>query len=115
MGILKDFKSAFGPRVDDPEDRKKLGREISPIYYITSNMPPTLIIHGNEDKLVPIQQSETFVAKAREMGDTAKLVVKEGKGHGWPDWPTDIKICADWFDEYLRGIKPDSGPSKDKP
>lgn len=116
VGLLKAFKPAFGPRADDAEDREKLGREISPIYYITSNMPPTLIIHGNADPIVPIQQSETFVAKARAMGDTAKLVVKEGKGHGWPEWPTvDMKTCADWFDQYLRGIKPDNSKSKDKP
>jgi acetyl esterase/lipase len=116
VGILKGFKSAFGQRVDDPEDRKKLGREISPIYYITSNMPPTLIIHGNADPLVPIQQSESFVKKAREAGATAKLVVKEGKGHGWAEWPTvDMKTCADWFDEYLRGIKPAHPAWKDQP
>jgi len=116
VGILKDFKPAFGPRVDNPEGRKKLGREISPIYYITSNMPPTLIIHGNADNLVPIQQSETFVAKAHAMGDTAVLVVKAGKGHGWPEWPTvDMKTCADWFDQYLRNLKPANPAWKDQP
>jgi len=116
VGLLKAFKPAFGPRVDNDEDRKKLGREVSPIYYITSNMPPTLIIHGNADNLVPIQQSETFVAKARAMGDTATLVVKEGKGHGWPEWPTvDMKTCADWFDQYLRNLKPANPAWKDQP
>src|SRR6266540_3631968 len=52
VGILKDFKAAFGPRSDTPEERQKLGKEISPVYFITSNMPPTLIIHGDADKLV---------------------------------------------------------------
>jgi len=116
FGILKGFKAAFGPRADDPEDRKKLGREISPIYFITSNMPPTLILHGDNDKLVPIQQSQSFVAKARETGATAKLVVKEGQGHGWlVDLPGDFEMIADWFDLYLRGIKNDNPRLKDKP
>lgn len=105
VGILKDFKPAFGPQSDTPEGRQKLGREISPIYYVTSNMPPTLIIHGNADPLVPIQQSESFVERAKEVGATAKLIVKEGKSHGWPNWQADIVFCADWFDRYLRGIK----------
>ncbi len=105
VGTLKDFKPAFGPRSDTPEERQKLGKEISPIYFITSNLSPTLIIHGDADKLVPIQQAESFVAKAKEAGVKAKLVVKEGKAHGWPDIATDLPTLADWFDEHLRGIK----------
>jgi acetyl esterase/lipase len=116
FGILKGFKPAFGPRADEPVERKKLGREISPIYFITSNMPPTLILHGNKDTLVPIQQSETFVAKAREAGATAKLVVKEGQGHGWlVAFPNDLEMFADWFDQYLRGIKNENPRLKDSP
>lgn len=114
--VLKEFRPAFGPRLNDPEDRQKLGREISPIYYIASNMPPTLILHGDADKLVPIQQSESFVAKARAAGATAKLVVKMGQGHGWfVDLPSDLDMFADWFDEYLRGIKNENPRLKAKP
>ncbi|MBI2926640.1 MAG: alpha/beta hydrolase [Verrucomicrobia bacterium] len=105
VGILKDFKPAFGPRSDTPEERQKLGKEISPVYFITSNLPPTLIIHGDADKLVPIQQAESFIAKAKEAGVNAKLVVKEGKAHGWPDIAADLPTLADWFDEHLRGIQ----------
>ena len=72
-GILKDFKPAFGPQAETPEGRQKLGREISPIYFVSSNMPPTLIIHGNADPLVPIQQSESFVKRSQEAGATAEL------------------------------------------
>jgi acetyl esterase/lipase len=105
VGTLKDFKPAFGPRADTPESRQALGKEISPIYFVSSNMPPTLIIHGDADKLVPIQQAESFVKHAREAGATAKLIVKEGKAHGWPDMAADLPTLADWFDEHLRGIK----------
>ena len=37
-------------------------------------MPPTLIIHGNADPLVPIQQAESFVKRSREAGATAELI-----------------------------------------
>ena len=105
FGILKGFKAAFGPRADDAEERKKLGHEISPIYFVTSNMPPTLIIHGDADKLVPIQQAETFLERAKEDGVKTKLVVKKGEAHGWKDWISDFALFTDWFDENLRGIK----------
>ena len=107
FGILKGFKAAFGPESDTEEGRKKLGREISPFYNVSSNTPPTLIIHGAADKLVPIQQSEIFINRAKEMGVDAKLDVREGKEHGWPGWiENDMQVCADWFDAHLRGIKP---------
>jgi acetyl esterase/lipase len=103
VGTLKDYKAAFGPRSDTAEERQKLGREISPIYYVHSNMPPVLIIHGDADTLVPIYQAERFTERCKEVGVTANLVVREGKGHGWPDLGRDMEILADWFDEYLLG------------
>ena len=106
VGVLKSFKPAFGPRSDTEEGRQKLGREISPIYFVHSNMPPMLIIHGDADKLVPIYQAQMFVERCQSVGSTAKLVVREGKGHGWPDFSKDMELCADWFDQYLRGLKP---------
>jgi acetyl esterase/lipase len=106
IGILREFRPAFGPRAEQPEERLKYGREISPLYFITSNMPPTLIIHGDADKLVPIQQAESFVEKARQSGAVAKLIVKPGHAHGWPEMLQDINLLADWFDEHLRGLKP---------
>ncbi|WCJ59735.1 alpha/beta hydrolase [Fontisphaera persica] len=105
IGILREFRPAFGPRSDQPQERLKYGREISPIYFITSNLPPTLIIHGDADKLVPIQQAESFVEKAREAGAKAKLIVRPGRGHGWVDMLQDVQLLADWFDEHLRGLK----------
>jgi acetyl esterase/lipase len=116
VGMLKVFKPVFGPRADNPADYKVLAREISPIYYVTSNMPPTLIISGDADEVVPIQQPETFVEKAHEVGAIARLVVKPGLGHHWlPAFIDEFKTCADWFDEYLRGIKPDNAKLKDQP
>lgn len=108
VGPLAAFKGAFGPRSDTAESRQILGKEISPLNFVKGSMPPTLIIHGDADKLVPIQQAEIFVKKAKESGATAKLIVREGKDHGWAEIPADLVIFADWFDQYLRGIEPKS-------
>ena len=102
VGVLKDFKGAFGPRSDTAEERQKLGKEISPIYYVQKSMAPTLIIHGDADKLVPIQQAEIFVNKSKEAGAVAKLVTKPGAAHGWAGMEADWKAIADWFDEHLK-------------
>jgi acetyl esterase/lipase len=105
VGTLKNFKAAFGSRADTEEGRRALGREISPIYFTSAKTAPTLIIHGDADKLVPYQQAESFVKKATEAGATAKLINRPGKVHGWPEMVTDLQLFADWFDLHLRGIK----------
>ncbi len=121
MNTMAPLKAAFGPRSDTAADRLVYGREISPAYFVTANLPPVVIIHGDLDPTVPIQQSELFIKKAQEAGATLpKLVIRHGKAHGWKDfWDSeeDIKVFTDWFDRYLRGL-PDSGtdsPSKPSP
>lgn len=114
VGTLKGFKSGFGPRSDTAEGRQELGREISPIYFVHSNTPPILIIHGDADKLVPIYQAEQFVKRCKELGVEAKLVVREGKQHGWAGIEKDLPVFADWFDQHLRAVKP-ATPARQTP
>jgi len=106
VGVLKAFKPAFGPLADTAEGRKELGRAISPIYFVHSNMPPILIIHGDADQLVPIYQSRTFVKRCEEVGSPVKLITREGKVHGWAGMDKDMEIFADWFDAHLLAQKP---------
>jgi len=102
IGRLKNFKAAFGGDMPDVEKRREFGREISPIYFVRSNQPPVLILHGDADKLVPLRQAQTFVEKSRQAGAIARLDVREGKLHGWAGMDKDMGIFADWFDEHLR-------------
>lgn len=105
-GPLAPLQVAFGPLALTPEGRESLGREISPIYFITAKLPPTLIIHGDADTVVPLQQSESFVKRAADAGAPhVNLIIRAGKGHGWGDfWKSteDITAFADWFDRHLR-------------
>lgn len=105
VGTLEKFGPAFGPRRLDPQQRAVLGAEISPLYYVTSNTSPTLIIHGDADKLVPMYQARQFLEKCANVHVPTKLVVREGKEHGWAGIEKDVDILADWFDHHLRGQK----------
>ena len=69
--------------ITDDQRLREITRQISPITFVTPDDPPTLIIHGDEDTLVPLQQSEVIVDKFKKTGVEAKLVVKKGAGHGW--------------------------------
>lgn len=104
VGVLKEFKPAFGPRSDTEEGRRVYGKEISPLYFVTDRVPPTYIVHGDADRLVPIHQAEIFVKRCQEAGATApvRLDRRPGKDHGWPGMETDLVLFADWFDQHLR-------------
>ena len=115
-GILKNFRAAFDFAELDAKthhfvpitDEKKvleIGNDISPINHVSADDPPTLIFHGDADKVVPIQQSQIIVDKLNAAGVKAKLIVKPGAVHGWPDIQPDIEKMADWFDENLPAKK----------
>ena len=110
---LKQFKPPFDFTEIDPEThqfvlitdmekRRRIAREISPVTHATTDDPPTLILHGDADKLVPIQQAQVMIKALEAKGVPAKLVVKTGEGHGWADWMKDMAILGDWFDTYLK-------------
>ncbi|HXT59072.1 MAG TPA: prolyl oligopeptidase family serine peptidase [Pirellulales bacterium] len=111
-GTLQNFVAPFDFNVFDPKTkrferitdearRQEIGKQISPFYHATADDPPTLIIHGDADKLVPIQQAELIIDKLKEAGVPAELVVKTGAMHGGPQFADSFQIIGDWFDKHL--------------
>ncbi len=97
-----DTKTRSYRKVSDAAQRRHLLHLASPISYVNKNSPPTLFIHGDKDEVTPLQQSEVMLAKLREAGVEAKLVVHKDGGHPWPDfWQVDGLQFADWFDKHL--------------
>jgi len=93
------FERMFG-EITDLEAQLK---SISPLYLVTKGSPPLLLIHGDADKAVPLQQSEIMKAKYEEQGAKVKLVVEPGGGHSsWPGIMDDYPSVWDWFDEHLK-------------
>lgn len=93
--------------ITDSQTRVQIERQISPIYSVTSDDPPVLIIHGDADPIVPLQQSEIIIKKLNEAGVPNKLIIKKGGGHGWKykemgDKEVEEKNFVDWFDKYLK-------------
>jgi len=106
-GPPKSFVKAFGPQSTNLAAWKVIGRAMSPIYHVTSNMPPVLIVQGGADTLTPPEQSEWFRDRARESGARVELIVRPGKKHGWLSMLWDIRLFADWFDRHLTRASPD--------
>ncbi len=100
-GPPRSFVKGFGPNATNLAVWKVIGHELSPIFYVNSNLPPTLIYHGDADTLVPLEQSERFQAEAIKFGRTVEVVVHPGGKHGWLSMLWDIRQFGKWFDQYL--------------
>jgi acetyl esterase/lipase len=109
---MAPFMAAFDFRVMDPKTHMferlpnraavaEVEKEISPIYHVTHHSPPTLIIQGDADTLVPMQQSELFVERMKAAHAPMELSIKKGGGHGWLDMKPDMEKMVDWFEKYL--------------
>lgn len=92
----------------------KLYHEASPINHVSSDDPPFLIVHGDADKVVPYEQSESMETALRRAGVTTKLIRVAGVDHfvnsaGWEkvDW---VGMTLDWFDTHLRTSISGSAP-----
>lgn len=111
-GVLAGFKAPFDfnelspqtkrfERITDEERRREIGQQISPANHVSADDAPSLIIHGDADKLVPIQQAELIIEKFKAADVPGELVVKANAGHGWPMLLADLETLADWFDKHL--------------
>ncbi len=97
-----DKKTALFVPVKDPKRLREIMREISPITHVSSKSAPTLMIHGDKDRLVPLQQSEVMAEKLKEAGVPVEVIVRKGAEHGWATLLLDLELLADWFDKHLK-------------
>ena len=65
------------PRLGAPPE------SMSPYHNIRSNLPPSIIFHGEEDPIVPYQQIELFVRAMKNAGNRCELVSYPGQRHGF--------------------------------
>ena len=99
--VWNDTTRTYTP-VTSMEKKMEIAKEISPINHVSADDPPVLIIYGNKDLVVPVQQSETIIAKFKEAKVTCNYIIKDGGGHGWRNREVEEKNFVDWFDKYLK-------------
>jgi acetyl esterase/lipase len=103
---LGDLLFLGGAQGHSEQEIKDRAAQISPARRVTGHPIPFLLIHGDADPLVPLQQSQKMVAALKAAGGSAELIVKKGGGHPWMTIPEEVKIMADWFDLHLPEAKP---------
>jgi len=82
----------------------------SPVTYISPDDSPFLILHGDQDEVVPLAQSEILYERLKSSALPVELVVVKNAGHSFhseankidPDFPALFQMVGDFFDRYLR-------------
>jgi acetyl esterase/lipase len=94
-----ELKDRFSALDFDP----KLADSVSPVLFVTSDDPPTLLIHGDKDDLVKLDQSQRILAEFRKEKVASELIVIEGAGHGFvgKDGERASDALVDWFETHL--------------
>ena len=100
-----DLQGLTGPNDRFPalDFEPEKAKDISPVFFVTKDDPPTLLVHGDKDPLVPLAHSERIHKAFSEAGVASDLVVIEGAPHGFRGEHADIagKALIAWFDEHL--------------
>lgn len=55
--------------------------QASPVTHVTPDAPPFLLIHGDRDMTVPVEQSQLLYDRLVEMNVPAQLVIVRNAGH----------------------------------
>jgi acetyl esterase/lipase len=94
------YSELIGAKLSDKEKTAS----VSPISYVDKNSPPTLILHGTHDALVPYAQSEEFEAAMKKQGAPVWLQKFPGSGHGGAAFgkPSVVLLMKTFFDKYLK-------------
>ena len=100
LGLDADADAVGGEPHSQPDSREsrllgaavtdvpELARAASPLTHARADAPPTLLMHGDADRMVPAQQSIRLAEALRRAGARVELEIVPGAGHMWTD-------CAD--------------------
>jgi len=107
-----DHLSADSPEgrlVGGPLDREPFrtrALEASPLRYVRPGAPPFLIMHGDLDRVIPLEQSASLHQALFENGVESSFEKVEGAGHGFKVRPVELRrlvsTAVAFFERHLK-------------
>jgi acetyl esterase/lipase len=83
-----------------PDVIPEVARLASPVFHVDAGDPPLLLMHGDQDPQMPIEQSRELAAAYQRAGRPVEFHVVRGAGHGGPAFTTDESLRT--IDAFLR-------------
>jgi acetyl esterase/lipase len=83
-----------------PEQVPALAKLASPVSHVDGKDPPALLLHGDQDAQMPVNQTLELQAAYRNAGLVAEMHILHGAGHGAPGFYTGE--TADTVVKFLK-------------
>jgi acetyl esterase/lipase len=82
---------------------KEKAADFSPIVFVTSDDPPTLLIHGDKDQLVNISNSQIIFDALKKNNVKTDFITIPGADHGFrgEDAKRAMAATVSWFEQTL--------------
>lgn len=76
---------------------------VSPYHRTTTQSPPTLLLYGGLDPLVPTSQGFQMRDQLDDFGIPHEFIFYEQEGHGWSgaNWVDSLNRISNFLDTYL--------------
>ena len=74
----------------------------SPLAYVDKSCAPVFLMHGSDDRIVSVEQSQIFYEALRKAGGDVQLEVIRGKGHAILAPPLVEDEIRQFFQRHLR-------------
>lgn len=114
--VLKKLPSSVGDHLDvsrrifgfdpesDPSKTQDFFAAYSPIHFMKENAPPTLLIHGDADVVVPLDQSARLVEKLDGLGIEHEIHILQNVNHAFIGAMEHQKdSIQSWISEFVLG------------
>jgi len=80
-----------------------LARLVSPVTHITEDDPPLLILHGSEDKVVKLDQTEILRDRYQAAGLDVTVHIEDGAAHGWKTTDEERHLILAFLRTHFEG------------
>jgi acetyl esterase/lipase len=79
----------------------------SPIYRVRPDAPPTMIVHGSRDALVPVESARAFARRLADTSERAVVYVElQGAQHAFDIFPSPRTVrTIEYSQQFLEGVR----------
>ena len=77
-----------------PDAEPEIAQLASPVFHVDADDPPLLLLHGDQDPQMPINQSHELEGRYRKHGLDVRFDVVHGAAHGGPQFFEDDHLSG---------------------
>jgi dipeptidyl aminopeptidase/acylaminoacyl peptidase len=103
---LQEYEKSL---LGDPEKDRAVYEATSPLKYIRDERAPLLVLQGERDIRVPLEEAQQVVAILKKEGRTVDAVYYPEEGHGFikrEHQIDELTRSVEWFERYLHNAPP---------